>query len=88
MSRKTTSVLEMLEHANNMLKRTDEYATKEFKIGVICMLEGVLHATGNYSGFMFVNNEDSDTGTLGYYSRQYFYSSTIAAASNAKKRSA
>tara|TARA_Y100000593_G_scaffold92140_1_gene182819 strand:- start:389 stop:652 length:264 start_codon:yes stop_codon:yes gene_type:complete len=74
MSRKTIPVLQLLEYGNRMLKRTDEFATKEFKIGVICMIENVLHATGNYAGFMFLDNDDSDTGTLGYYSRHYFYS--------------
>lgn len=74
MSRKTIEVLRILEWANHNLKRDDEYATREFKIGIICMLEDVLHATNNYAGFMFLNNDDSDTGTLGYYSRTYFYS--------------
>jgi len=77
MSRKTTSVRSMLDYANKMLKRSDEYATKEYKIGIICMLEEVLHATGNYKGFMFINNDDSECDTLGYYSRQYFYSGTV-----------
>jgi len=74
MPRKTIPVLQILEYANKMLKRTDEFATKEFKVGIICMLEDVLHVTDNYAGFMFLDNDDSDTGTLGYYSRQYFYS--------------
>lgn len=77
MSRKTIDVLKVLEYANKMLKRTDEWATKEFKIGVICLLEDVLHATDNYNGFMFLDENDSDTGTLGYYSRQYYYSMTM-----------
>ena len=74
MSRKTMPVLVVLEQANKMLKRTDKWATKEFKIGIICMLEDILHATDNYAGFMFHDNNDSDVGTLGYYSRSYFYS--------------
>ncbi len=74
MSRKTVPVVQILEHANSMLKRTDEWATKEFKVGVVCMIEDVLHSTDNYAGFMFLDNSDSDTGTIGYYSRSYFYS--------------
>ena len=77
MSRKTTSVLRMLEFANHNLKRTDEYATKDFKIGICCMLEDVLLSTNNYSGFTFIDNDDSSVDTLGYYSRQYFYSETM-----------
>jgi hypothetical protein len=41
------------------------------------MLEDVLHSTNNYSGFTFIDNNNIATGTLGYYSRQYFYSETI-----------
>ena len=74
MSRKTTSVLRMLEFANQNLKRTDEFATVGFKIGICSMIEMVLHESGNYAGFMFQDNDDSDCGTLGYYSRSYLYS--------------
>ncbi len=77
MSRKTTPVRTILDNANKMLRRTDKFATAEFKIGIICMLEGVLHATDNYRGFQFIDNDDSETGTLGYYSRQYFYSDIV-----------
>ena len=77
MPRKTTSVLRMLEFANHNLKRTDEYATKDFKIGICCMLEDVLLSTNNYSGFTFIDNNNIATGTLGHYSRQYFYSETM-----------
>jgi len=61
--RKTCNVVEMLEYANMQLARTDEFATKDFKVGISVMIEHILHLTGNYSGFM---------GTLGYYSRYYF----------------
>ena len=74
MSRKTVDVLTLLEWANKNLERDDEYATVEFKSAMCSMIEMVLHETDNYEGFMFLNHEDSDTGTLGYYSRSYFYS--------------
>jgi len=77
MSRKTVNVLEVLEYANKQLTRTDEYATVEYKVGVCNMLEMVLHQTSNYAGFMFHDNADSETGTLGYYSRTYFYSAKM-----------
>lgn len=86
MSRKTVPVLQTLEYANKMLKRTDAHATKEFKVGIICMIEDILHASDNYAGFMFLDNDDSDTGTLGYYSRQYFYSQNMSV--EARKRRA
>ena len=74
MSRKTVPVLRMLKFANQQLARTDEWATKEYKIGIINMLEEVLFATDNYAGFGFIDNDDSELSTLGYYSRQYGYS--------------
>jgi len=72
MSRKTMDVLVMLDYANHQLRRTDKHVTKEYKIGIVNMIEKILHDTRNYAGFMFVDNDDSDTGTLGYYSRQYY----------------
>ena len=77
MSRKTVNVLTLLEWANKNLKRDDEFATANFKSGICSMIEMVLLETDNYEGFMFLNHEDSDTGTLGYYSRSYFYSAKM-----------
>ena len=77
MSRKTVNVLRVLEWGNQQLRRVDEYATVEYKIGVCDAIEMVLHETDNYAGFMFHDNADSDTGTLGYYSRSYFYSAKM-----------
>lgn len=74
MSKKTINVLQLLEWANHNLSRDDEFATAGFKSGICRMIETVLLETGNYEGFMFQDNNDSDTGTLGYYSRSYFYS--------------
>ena len=69
MSRKTVNVLSLLQWANENLSRDDEFATVDFKCGICCMIEMVLHDSGNYAGFMFQDNNDSDCGTLGYYSR-------------------
>ena len=41
--KKTIKVQETLDYANYQLGRTDEYATKEFKEGVIVMIEQILH---------------------------------------------
>ena len=71
--RKTIEVSTMVEWANTQLARTDEYADKGFKSGIATMIESILHKTKNYQGFMFNNSEDSEVGTLGYYSRKYFY---------------
>jgi hypothetical protein len=70
--RKTIEVTEMLDWANEMLARTDVYADSKFKAGISTTIESILMKTGNYKGFGFLNNEDSETGTLGYYSRVYY----------------
>ena len=85
MPRKTTPILGLHVYANVQLKRTDRFATKEHKAGVCAMIEHILMESGNYSGFCFQDNSDSNTGTLGYYSRQYFYSNTMTHVSNERK---
>ena len=77
MSRKTLDVLTLLEWANENLKRDDKFATADHKAGICSMIEMVLLETGNYEGFSFHDNDDSATGTLGYYSRSYFYSTKM-----------
>ena len=77
MPRKTTPILGLLEYANAQLKRTDPFATKELKAGVCSMIEHILMTSGNYEGFCFKDNNDSDIGTLGYYTRSYFYSDNM-----------
>jgi len=76
-SRKTVSVKDMIAYANHQLSRVDDYATKEFKMGICTMIEHTLHASDNYAGFMFNKNSDSDIDTLGYYSRTYFISNKL-----------
>lgn len=71
-TRKTVNVEEIKQHANSILKSRDLYFTKDFKSGICAMLEKTLHLSGNYNGFMFIDNEDSEIDTLGYFSRKYF----------------
>ena len=70
--KKTIEVIEMLNWANEMLARTDVYADAKFKAGIATTIESILTKTRNYKGFGFLNNEDSETGTLGYYTRVYY----------------
>ena len=88
MGRKTVDVLILLEWANKNLAREDEFATADFKLGICTMIEMVLHESGNYEGFTFHNNDDSDCGTLGYYSRIYWYSDKMRKECNKQLRSA
>jgi hypothetical protein len=86
--RKTVNVLMLLQWANKNLAREDEFATVDFKSGICTMIEMVLHESGNYEGFGFQDNDDSDCGTLGYYSRIYWYSDKMRKECNKQLRSA
>lgn len=70
--RKTISVIEMVDYANLQLSRTDDFTTKEFKQGIITMVEAVLHRSDNYNGFRFLDNSDIEYDTMGYVSRHYY----------------
>jgi hypothetical protein len=86
--RKTVNVLMLLQWANKNLAREDEFATVDFKSGICTMIEMVLHESGNYEGFGFQDNDDSDCGTLGYYSRIYWYSDKMRKECNKQLRGA
>ena len=86
--RKTVDVLMRLKWAKKNLAREDEFATVDFKSGICTMIEMVLHESGNYEGFGFQDNDDSDCGTLGYYSRIYWYSDKMRKECNKQLRSA
>lgn len=70
--RKTIEVSGMLEWANGHLKRNDEFADAKFKAGICTVIEKILLDSGNYKGFGFIDNNDSECGTLGYYNRFYY----------------
>jgi hypothetical protein len=70
--RKTITIESLVKYANGHLARTDEYADVKFKSGVTVLIETALLRSECYNGFMFINNDDSEVGTLGYFSRRYF----------------
>ena len=44
----------------------------DLRVGISNMVEqGMLFNSKNYNGFQFINNDDSEVGTVGYYSRYY-----------------
>ena len=57
MSKKTVPVLEMLEFANESLAFKNH--SIEFKEGICSMIEKILHKSGNYNGFMFLDQEEA-----------------------------
>ena len=69
--RKTINVEFLKDYANKQLSRTDDFATMDFKIGVTAMIDRILLTSENYNGFQFINNNDSEIDTVGYYSRKY-----------------
>ena len=69
--RSTTEVKSLLQYANDELKRKDEFATKEFKMGICNMIEFILFETGNYRGYSYLDNTDIDLHSDGYWNRQY-----------------
>jgi len=77
-SKKTTHVKALIQHANEQLARTDQFATKDLKSGICLMIEHVMHETNNYDGFQFVNNNDCALETVGYYSRKYYIKSQLS----------
>jgi len=50
-SKKTFSVEIFKNYVNKQLKRTDGFATDEFKSGLCLTLEQVLHESNNYNGY-------------------------------------
>jgi len=70
--RKTANVQELKEFANIHLARTDEWATMEYKQGICVMLHHILHLSGSYKGFRFLDANDCEIDTLGHASRHYY----------------
>jgi len=71
MPKKTIKVDQLILKANFQLIRTDKTASADYKQAICQSIESVLHATGNYNGFQFLNNNDCEHGTVGYWSRCY-----------------
>jgi len=69
--RKTINVESVLEWVNVQLARTDEYADAGFKCGICTMTERILMDSGNYNGYQYLDNDNSEFGTVGYFSRKY-----------------
>jgi len=67
--KKTAEIKNLIERANFLLALPE---SKSFKEGVIAMLEPVLHSTGNYNGFHFLDSENCEVNTVGHVSRKYF----------------
>jgi hypothetical protein len=69
--RKTVEVFPLMEWLNRQLARTDDFATIEFKEGIIAAAEKILHNANQYNGFYFIDNTDIKVNSPGYYKRVY-----------------
>jgi hypothetical protein len=70
--KKTESVRKIIDRANFLLALNGDEFDRKFKEGVIAVLEPILHSTGNYNGFHFLDSENCDVNTVGHVSRKYF----------------
>ena len=64
MTRKTVYVHEIKERVNNSLLNTDDNFV-EFRLGQIVLLEHILHSSGNYSGYNYLDRETMLNSTGG-----------------------
>ena len=72
--KRTIEVQMVKDYANKQL--ANENLTMEEKLGIITMIEEILHKSNAYRGYMFLhldeNNNPPSLGTEGYVSRKYF----------------
>jgi hypothetical protein len=71
--RKTIKVQEIKDYANLVL--SDSNITLDEKMGVITMIEHILHKSNTYNGFMFLslpNGNSPEFYTYEWASRKYF----------------
>jgi hypothetical protein len=64
MGRKTIEVESMLKFANERLAWVSEANTPEMRWGVIVMIEEILHKSGNYNGFRYLDNHELPSDVL------------------------
>lgn len=72
--RKTVEVADLKRWANNILTTPNgevNHITREYKDGVCTFIELALHKAKAYKGYVFVDNQDSEYGTYGYFTREY-----------------
>ena len=72
MSRKTVSVADVLERANFALAR--ENLSQETKRGISLVLESILHDSGNYSGFSYLEGVGKNEESRYYFPNKKIHS--------------
>jgi hypothetical protein len=69
---KTMKIANLLNYANTQLARTDDEANISYKQAICDMIEHVLHFTNNYEGYVYLDINNREIMSLGYFSRRYF----------------
>jgi hypothetical protein len=64
MGRKTVEVEKMLQFANERLAWVSGVDTRDVRWGVIVMIEEILHKSGNYNGFRYLDNVELPVDVL------------------------
>ena len=72
MKRKTVDVEYMKAFANGMMASTNPLG-KEVRLGVSYMLEEMLHRTGNYKGFKFLDQKVLDNQPDGDETQRMYF---------------
>lgn len=62
--RKTVDINAIIEMANTLLKESTSPAGKHIRHGVQLLLEDILHESGNYRGFRYLNQSEVPEGDL------------------------
>jgi hypothetical protein len=74
MSKKETINIELIKDKANILLASPNLIMEE-KLGIITMIEIILHQSNNYNGFMYLNLVDGSAPQLGseeWVARKYF----------------
>jgi len=70
--KKTLTVAQLKARANQLLAApVNDRITKDFKAGIASMLEWSLMQANAYKGYRYLDNENSEFDTLGYWERHY-----------------
>lgn len=70
--KKTVTVAQLKERANQLLAApVNDRITKDFKAGIASMLEWSLMRANAYKGYRYLDNQNSEFDTLGYWERHY-----------------
>lgn len=74
MKRKTFKVQDLVNRTNDRLRVST--CSPEVRLGMIAVLESILHETGNYRGFNYLEGKVGESGyveSFGDESRRYYY---------------